>query len=326
MKIILLSRSKALEKLFSGVDLTRRNPTELDPDSLPWGAGELIYLDLASIPKRQNDSWLKSLSETKGLCWAIIDRTRVLADPACLFRRGAVDYLGVGACEGLVDQARLDQIQAYAERLDNHSARVLRNPASTTCFPGWEGLTEGKIYELCAFYVGIWDADGLRTRLGEPRFLRLKSAVLGLVNSILQEHGGLLWISDDQSFLALFPPELASQLVVSAMRILVNMRLISFEQLRLEQEVGSLYFCLRRCELPWQKPGQTGTVVSDALNYMYHLGRKFTPPNTIDLVDDLAETLEPRLRACFSGVGSFENRPIRRFQGFSTSGRGIQTS
>jgi hypothetical protein len=323
MKVVLITRSKALELLFTGIDLLRLNPSEVDQASLPWGADELVYLDLGSVPKRQRDEWIDNLAATRGLRWAVIDRERTLMDPAALFWQGAVDYIGGGAAEGVVDQARLSAIQAYAERLVNHVPRTNRHRIRQGSFPGWDALIEGKSYELCAFFAGVWDADGLRTRLGEQRFARFKVAALGVVNMIIQEHGGLLWIADDQSFLALFPPEPASQLVVSAMRVLANMRLISYEQLRLEQEVGSLFFCLRRCELPWQKPGKTGTVVSDALNYMYHLGRKFTPPCTIDLVDDLAETIEPRLKACFHEVGNFENRPIHRFQGFETSGPGV---
>jgi hypothetical protein len=327
MKVVLITRSKVLEQLFDSVDLLRLNPAELDPYSLPWGPEELVYLDLGSVPRRQRDEWIERLGATRGLRWSVIDRAGAHTDPAALFRQGALDYLGAALADGIVGPARLAAIEAYADRLDNHASRTSRpRNHHGSSFPGWDALSEGTSYELCALFTGVWDADGLRTRLGEQRFARFKAAVLGVVNSIIQEHGGLLWISDDQSFLALFPPEPASQLVVSAMRVLANMRLISYEQLRLEQEVGFLHFCLRRCELPWQKPGQTGTVVSDALNYMYHLGRKFTPPCAIDLVDDLAETLEPRLKAFFSGVGSFENRPIRRFEGFETSGRPMQGS
>lgn len=320
MKAVLITRSKVLELLFDGVELVRLNPAELDPSALAWGQDELVYLDLGSVPKRQRAEWLERLAAARGLRWAVIDRGRSLEDPAALFRLGAVDFIGAEAREGVVDRGRLDDIRAFAERLDNHAPKAARHRPHHGGFPGWEALTEGKAYELCAFYAGVWDADGLRTRLGEQRFARFKAAAAGVVNGVVQEHGGLLWIADDQSFLALFPPELASELVASAMRILANMRLISYEQLRLEQEVGCLYFCLRRCELPWQKPGQTGTVVSDALNYMYHLGRKFTPACAVDLVDDLAEALDPRLKALFVDAGNFENRPIRRFHGFETTG------
>jgi hypothetical protein len=322
MKVVLITRSRVLELLFTGVEILRLNPSGVDLSSLPWGPEELVYLDLDSVPKRQRAEWIDRLAATRGLRWAVVDGTRSIADPATLFWQGAVDYLGKGAAEGIVDQARLLSIGDYADRIENHVPRTNRHQIHQGSFPGWDALVEGKSYEVCAFFAGVWDADGLRTRLGEQRFVRFKAAVLGVVNVIIQENGGLLWIADDQSFLALFPPEMASQLVISAMRVLANLRLISFEQLRLEQEVGGLLFCLRRCELPWQKPGQTGTVVSDALNYMYHLGRKFTPPCTIDLVDDLAETLEPRLKTLFHEAGNFENRPIQRFQGFETSGSG----
>ncbi|MDX9959229.1 MAG: hypothetical protein RBT68_12375 [Spirochaetia bacterium] len=322
MKVVLVTRSKALELIFTGIDLVRLNPAELDPGSLPWSAEELVYLDLGSVPKRQREEWISGLGSTKGLHWAVIDQARIFPDPAVLFWQGAVDYIGAKPAGGIVNPDRLSAIRAYIERLENHVPRTSHHRTHQGSFPGWDALIEGKSYEVCALFTGVWDADGLRTRLGEQRFARFKAAVLGVVNVIIQEHSGLLWIADDQSFLALFPPEMASQLVISAMRVLANMRLISYEQLRLEQEVGCLFFCLRRCELPWQKPGQTGTVVSDALNYMYHLGRKFTPPCTIDLVDDLAETLEPRLKAHFHEVGNFENRPIQRFQGFETSGSG----
>ncbi len=320
MEVTLVTRTKALELLFGGMEPRRASPVELDELLAEPPAELLLYIDFASMGRRSLPELIERLSAARRLHWAVIDRGRVISDPAALFHAGALDYIGPEATEGFITPQRVETVLAYAARSDALGSKAKGHKARMPAFQSWNSMVEGKSYELLVLYLGIWDAEGLRTRLGEGRFSRLKASALGLANGLIQEHGGQLWISDDRSFLALFQPEALNGLLSSCISLLANMRLISYEQFRLEQEVGCLSMALQRCTLPWQKPGQTGTIVSDAINYIYHLGRKYTAPCVIDLVDDAAHELNPRLETLLCAPESFEGKSVRRFAGFATTG------
>lgn len=315
MRTILLSKSRSLELLFEPCP-ERRPPQDLDELTSDPPDDAVIYLDAAALPKRGLADALDRLSSSRHLRWALIDRARTFHDPAAIFHAGGCDYVGPEAQEGAIDAQRLERVAAYAARLDPEASRHHAHRAHGSSFPGWDALEEGKSYELLTLYAALADADGLRTRLGENRFARLKANAQTLAANLAQDAGGLLWIVDDRSFLLLFQPETVTQVITSCLKVLANMQLISFEQFRLEQETVSLSFSLRRAPVPWQKPGKTGTVISDALNYIFHLGRRFTPPGSIDLVDGLGAELPPRLAARLESAGDFEGRPVERFAGF----------
>ncbi len=325
MKVLLASRSKASELLFSGVELSRLPPAEIDTALEHVRADSVMYIDFGSLPKKAAQELVSSLGASRSVHWAVLDRSRSWSDPAALFHAGAIDYLGPEAAEGTVNPARLALIESFIERSDSRVIKSRKAHRQAT-LPPWDCLVEGKAYDMLILYLGIWDADGMRVRLGENRFTRFKSSVLNLAASLIQEHGGILWITDDRSCLALFPPEALNGLFTSCMSTLAGMRLISYEQFRLEQEVGWLSFCFQTASVPWQKPGQTGKIISDALNYIYHLGRKFLRPCVIDLVDDTITELAPRLAALLKDAGSFESRPVHRFHGFVSGAYGPESA
>lgn len=315
MKAILVCKSRSLELLFDPSP-ERKSPQDLEALCADPPEDSIVFLDAAALPKRALAEAMDRLSSSRHLRWAIIDRTRILKDTALVFHLGGCDYIGADAEEGSIDLQRLDRAALFASRMDPDTRAHHSHRSHGSTFPGWDALEEGKSYELLILFASIADAEGLRTRLGETRFARLKASAQALAASIAHDAGGLLWITDDRSFLLLFQPDTCSQVMNSCLKVLANMRLISFEQFRLDQESVSLSFSLRRAVLPWQKPGQTGTVIADALNYIFHLGRRFTPPGTIDLVDGLGSELPPRLASRLENAGDFEGRSIERFAGF----------
>ena len=58
--------------------------------------------------------------------------------------------------------------------------------------------------------------------------------------------------------------------------------------------------------------GDTGRIVSDAVNSIFHLGRRFTRAGQFLLTGDAAELVPPRFAASSSLPGSYEGRRIHR--------------
>jgi hypothetical protein len=60
------------------------------------------------------------------------------------------------------------------------------------------------------------------------------------------------------------------------------------------------------------KDGDTGKIVSDAVNSIFHLGRRFTGPGQFLITADAHELVPAQLRGFFQAAGSYEGRRIHR--------------
>jgi hypothetical protein len=56
----------------------------------------------------------------------------------------------------------------------------------------------------------------------------------------------------------------------------------------------------------------TGRIVSDAINSIFHLGQRFTPPGQFLLTAEAYDLVPPALREFFLPSGTFEGRRILR--------------
>jgi hypothetical protein len=320
VNVILVGKNRLLDRLFSASGFRSAPTAELEGLLANPSADNIVYLDAGSFTRKSWEETIPRMSAEPRINWAVIDHGQLLPDPAAVFHAGALDYAGRDAPDGFIDDKRIDTIMRFAEgRLQTDrpaNSRHQNQRQRQTAFSGWDQLVEGKEYEFLMLFIGLCDADGLHTRLGDTRFAKLKSSVVSVAETLASERDGVVWISDGQCILELFKPDSASKVVTSCIRILANMELVSYEQLRLDQETVSLNFSLCRATAPWQKPGNTGTIVADSINYIYHLGRKFTPPGVIDLVDDLASSLPSRLADHIVPAGSFEGKTVNRFAGF----------
>jgi hypothetical protein len=58
--------------------------------------------------------------------------------------------------------------------------------------------------------------------------------------------------------------------------------------------------------------GDTGRIVSDAVNSIFHLGRRFTRPGQFVLTADAYDLVPAQLRGYFEPAGAYEGRRVLR--------------
>ena len=92
--------------------------------------------------------------------------------------------------------------------------------------------------------------------------------------------------------------------------MLVSAPLITMETLNIKIP-SNFIFALHYGSISYKPPGKTGTVVSDAVNYIYHLGAKKAEPGRLTISDTVpGGTIPKSLEDCFVFAGEFEDRKI----------------
>ncbi len=268
--------------------------------------GAFVYLDAVAEPDagRLLEAALR-LKAAEGSAWGVIDRAGMIEDPSAVFFAGGKDYIGPRLFKAGVGPERLRQALAFAGMAPRQEARVEAAP-----FPGWEGLAVGEEVAVRFCYAAVGNQRELLERIGEKRLNKLKEDFAAFLDTWAKECGGIEWIRDQSGNLILFPPrDEGMNPTLAAFRLILDRALIGYEVFRLETPL-TFRFAFHSGTTMWRPPGATGTIVSDDVNFIFHLGTKAAEDGVILVSDEAERFIHPSLRDLFAPGGDFEGRAL----------------
>ncbi len=290
--------------------------------------GDLSYLDVADLDADLRRKAIMALRRRSGdAAWGIVDPRAAIDDPAMLFLDGASDYIGPGVIDRGITKPRVKAVLAFAAlqsalnaMADSRTESVAEAalPEPKTIFPGWKSVKSGTVYPFNFLYVAVTGQTSLKVRLGETGYATFRDRLRSYIQQAFAESEILLWMETDTNSLYLIPPNVSNvrAAVVACLRILVGTPLVGYEKFGLPFPI-EFSFALHRGQSEYAPPGKTGTIVSDSVNFIFHLGSKRAEPGRITISAEAATDAIPE---CFSDVfvggGAYEGRAIvcsRRF-------------
>ncbi len=311
MKPVLVAKSKKALSFFGDSPPSLIAPEEFEKLATRFNQDSIYYIDAESYSKKKLKELLTLLSETKNCAWAVLDPGNSISDPGALFLDGAVDFLSPSVLDEGISNERI--IKASTLFLGEH----LEETGQINAFPGWENLVKGNEYPFIFLYIDMPDAESIKKTLGEKRFAKLKDDFVKGIGYELQGAEGIVWMSDGHSLLALFPEEKASMAASASLQMILGNPLFTYEKLGLSTP-AKFRFAMHRGTTIWQKPGQTGNIISRDVNFIYHLGRKFAKPAALYLSEGAAAAVSDTIRSFLKETGEFEGVAISRSRYFLT--------
>jgi hypothetical protein len=275
--------------------------------------GSFVYFLASGLGQRKVLALAAKLDQIEDCSWGVLDPSGESEDPAEYFFAGGRDYIGARLFKAGAEPERLAAAVSYASRCGD-CAKEAEQPA----LGGWDGLAEGRQIEVRFCYAALADRDGLAERIGEARLGRLREEFAAFLESWSKECGGIVWIRDSGGCLLLFPPEdVQANPVLCAFKLLLDRALIGYEGFRLSTPI-SFRFVFHAGRTTWRKPGATGTVVSEDVNYAFHLGQRAVGDGQVIISEAAASSIPSGLRDLFCSAGTFEGHGLtasRRFIG-----------
>jgi len=297
------------------------------------GEGDITYFDISD----SSDAELKkTLLQLKKCCnntpWGIIDPKGIVKDTAALFFEGASDYLGSGFLKEKqeMDSKRIKEVLAWRKNFASAAASATEDSGRSTgtadgsflksgiklpaasAFPGWSKMQTGKSMPFYLLYCSLQGKTALDTRLDEKVLHQTHKKFLNRLVADLEEADGQLWMNTGKDGLFLIPPR--AKCVEAAIKACVEL-VVSAPQIVLEiLNIGmpaNFVFALHYGTISYKPPGKTGTIVSDAVNFIFHLGAKKSEPGRLTLSGELPDvTVSQKLQDLFVSAGEFEGRKI----------------
>ena len=300
------------------------------PDGTEIQASDQVYLDISGLSPAELKNALGALRKNRGASfWGIIDPNGEAEDPALFFFDGARDYIG----PALVKKGLTKKRFAAAEKTESHalqpavckaaakkqsglSAEKRTLPAGK--FEGWKSQGDGTAAPFFFLFVSVSERSGLRAKVGESVFSAVKSRLRDVLQKALNEADALLWIETEKNSLFLVPPRTpnARAAVEASLKILLNSRLIGIEKLGISFPLD-FTIALHYGETVFRAPGKTGKLVSESVNYIFHLGAKKAEAGRLTISGEIPEEALPEgLLDLFNPAGIFEGIPIRHSKRF----------
>jgi len=330
MVYVITRKAETLKKFF---------PKNTDFNSLPKhspGNEDITYFDISGLTAAELK---KTFAQAKKSCgnspWGIIDPKGSVKDTAALFFEGASDYLGPALLKGKgIDAKRLKDIlkwrNAFAGAValgSNASAAGsaegflksgVKLPAASA-FPGWKKMQSGKSMPFYLLYCSLQGKVSLETRLGEKVLSQVHKRFAAFLSGKLREADGLLWMDTGRDCLFLLPPRAknAEAAIKACVGIIAGAPLTVLETFGISIP-ANFVFALHYGSISYKPPGKTGTVVSDAVNSIFHLGAKKSEPGRLTISGGLPDASVPK--AChdlFVSFGEYEGRKIWHTKKFS---------
>jgi hypothetical protein len=303
---------------------------------------DISYIDVTGFT---NTDLKKTLTLVKKICknlpWGIIDPKGNIKDSAAMFFEGASDYLGQGIFKDSksLDTKRFKEaFQWRSETLgaaaDSVSAKEGEKTAKTakngifkteiklppaSAFPGWKKINTGKTMPFYLLYCSLQGKTSLDTRFEEKALAQVHKRFLNYLNIVFSKGDGLLWMDSGKDCLFLLPAKAkcAEAAVEACIRMIISAPLITLETLAIKVPVNFV-FALHYGPVSYKPPGKTGTVVSDAVNAIFHLGAKKAEPGRLTVSGELPDGSIPKsLEDCFVSAGIYEGRKIWHSRKFS---------
>ncbi|HUZ17069.1 MAG TPA: hypothetical protein VMV68_01705 [Spirochaetia bacterium] len=323
MEVIVLSDGKAPKRCFdqvakqNGYEVVFLPVSEYRNVARKLAKRTAVYLDISSLPESERTRAINSLLKSRHSMLGVIDPKTAIDDVAELIHRGAFDYLGPKLVREGVQPKRLHRmLELVAARKEpvrevrpakkSEEAPKPSRASYSIAAGGWPGVVAGREYTFCMMFFELDLNEDWRKKAGKAHLDRVTAALEAYMQKTVAPLGGRLWIWESYGGLVLFPFDGKScDAVLASYRMILNRTIISAEEYdfdtllsyRIALHIGNTLFRPR---------GSTGTIISDTVNFIFHLGHQFAEPGGFYLTSAVYPFVPKGLEGSFAETGTFE--------------------
>jgi hypothetical protein len=283
-------------------------------------APTLCYLDLSAIEESKIAGYLRSLKRKDNVLYGIIDPSGKIKDVARLLHEGAVDYLNRRSLESGLGMSRLKTVLDYAQ--DVHptvlaaavaTAEARKRAPYILSGSDWSSVVPGGEYTFYMMFVELDDKDQMEKRYGAKNLSAALSSFRSYIEGFVKRFGGRLWMWFSFGGIVLFPVDAkTSTALTCGFRLMLFKHLYDVEGSHFPHFL-SFRLVLQIGNTPYTEQ-DTGHIVSDSLNSIFHLGQQFVRPGNFCVTEEAMQFGHSALRYFFVVAGTYEGRQILRMR------------
>ena len=308
--------------LYKNINVTIRSLDKIKGNLLNNNSESYYYIDVNDLPQKEIDNLMEKIRVEK-LNIGIIDPKGKIKDPASLIFKGFFDYLGKDVIKRLLQSQELDfsriesAINFHKNRLtvSNFKKGKEKLEKEVNFCSNWKEVKEGKEYLFWILFIVVDNVDRLKESISNEYRKYLFARFKEFVRKIVKKGNGRIWIWNEHGGVVLFPYNgIDIDAIATSIRLIMNRRIFSFEL----KDSFDLYYrlALHRGKTIYKKRGETGTIISDDINKVFHLGLDFANRSGFYITEAAMKLLPRRAINAFEDLGIYEGLRIFKFRDF----------
>ncbi len=322
MRIFVFTENHTVRVLFKGFERSRTfkvfyfSCSEMKRRIKELEGYDFFYVDISGQEQQQIKKVLSSVSRFGTHRYGIIDPKGALKDIPLLFFKGAADYIGTEVCKSGVSAARLKSALSYSPPCSDRLPSAPKTGKKSYILSGkdWKNIKVGHEYTFCMMFIELDDHVELKKKIGEDLLDSMLASFRRYIENTAASIQGRLWIWNEHNGLVLYPFDgVRCDAVLLGFRLMLFRKLICAENLPFAT-LFSYRIALHLGNTVYRKKGQTGTLVSDSINSIFHIGRNFTPPGHFYLTKELFGFVPEGLKPYFIPAGRYKEIEILRMK------------
>ena len=321
MNIYIFSDNKNIEKVFpalkknSDLSLAVHPSGDLKTKLKTIEKGAFIYLDISKFEEPERKRLLKLLQKQEFNNAGIIDPKGAIKDPVLLFFDGFSDYIGKDLFKSGISLKRLQMALSFNEiELPEELISTIDKSNYILTDNSWKEIKAGKEYTFCFMFIELDNKKELRSIYGSEQINQFVDIFREHVQEKIEDINGRIWMWHDFGGLILFPFDGKNcNAIFTSLELILNRNIISAEIFDIDIFI-SYRIALHIGNTVYKKRGDTGKIVSDSINSIFHLGQKYAEPGALYLTKDVSEYIPKNLMKLFIPAGDYEGREIIRMR------------
>lgn len=178
----------------------------------------------------------------------------------------------------------------------------------------WKDVKTGSEYTFIIMLIELDGSSRLKKSYHRDQLDTLLKRLEDYISYVTEPNKGRIWMSMDTAWLLLFPfnGRRCSPLLTCS-RLMLDRNIISAEDIGFNIPL-SYRISLHIGNTVYKKRGDTGRIVSDTINSVFHLRQKYAEPGGFYVTQDIFPFIPKGLDDYFIPAGVFEGREIRRMR------------
>jgi len=273
------------------------------------------YIDLSGFSDIQKSKLITFITRQKKFDFGIIDPENWVKDPASLFFKGASDYIPKSAITGTISVKRVKEAVSFYT-LEEAGSSSFPQDNTDGIFSGsnWDTIKTGQSYTFIFMFIEIDILEEWIANSGKTHLESIMDYFYSHLNAVIKPLNGKIWIKTTYGALVLFPyAGSATPVIIESFKLILNKLIISAEiypfktilSYRIALDLGTTKYLAR---------GNTGNIVSDSVNYIFHLGNQYIKKGNFYLTNRIHEDIPPGLMEYFILEGDFQGKTIHRMK------------
>ncbi len=275
----------------------------------------IVYVDIQGFTDAERKRAVKYLGAEEDVLAGIIDPKGSIDDIAELFHEGMFDYVGKNLWRDGVTLKRLRKaVDAFAPPLDEEDDIDDDLLGELILAKGWDEIVADREYTFCFMFFELDLNEDWKTKSGREHLDRVIASLEAHVERTVSASGGRLWMWAEYGGLALFPFDgKHCDSIMTCFRMMLNRTIVSAEEFEFDTLL-SYRIALHIGNTVYRPRGKTGTIISDSVNFIFHLGHQFAEPGGLYLSENVHPFVPDGLEDHFIDCGPFEGKQIFRMK------------